>query len=134
MPKVFTSKTQKIGELGEYYVTKFLMKQGFTIVERNFTMKWGEIDIVVTKENRLHFIEVKTVTQKNFDKFNVLDQYRPEDNMHKQKIKRLSRTIQTYISTKKLSYDIDWQVDLAIVYFNFQNKKYKIKFVKDIIL
>ena len=50
MPKVFTSKSQQTGEIGENVAVKFLMKHGFSIIERNYTKKWGEIDII--KEER----------------------------------------------------------------------------------
>jgi len=63
MPKVFTSKTQKIGELGEKIAEKFLKNKGFKIVDRNYTRKWGEIDIITKKGTKLHFIEVKTVSR-----------------------------------------------------------------------
>jgi putative endonuclease len=59
MPKIFTSKTQIIGEIGENIAVKFLMKHNFQILERNYTKKWGEIDIVGKKLGKLHFIEVK---------------------------------------------------------------------------
>ena len=47
--KRFTSKTQKIGEIGEKIAEMFLVKHGFTIIDRNFTHKLGEIDIIAQK-------------------------------------------------------------------------------------
>lgn len=60
--KIFTSKHQKIGLLGEKYAEMFLVKHGFKIIDRNFSTRFGEIDLVTIKENVYHFIEVKTVT------------------------------------------------------------------------
>ena len=62
MPKVFTSETQKTGEIGENIAVKFLVKQGFSILNRNYTKKWGELDIVAEKAGKIHFIEVKSVS------------------------------------------------------------------------
>ena len=62
MPKIFTSETQKTGEIGENIAVKFLMKHGFSILDRNYTKKWGEIDIVAEKDNKISFIEVKSVS------------------------------------------------------------------------
>jgi putative endonuclease len=136
MPKVFTSKTQKTGEIGENLAVRFLMKHGFLIKDRNYTKKWGEIDIVAEKSDKLYFIEVKSVSKPdlNIVTRETLDQYHPEDNMHPWKLKRMSRTIQTYLLSKKIPDEIEWQVDLMVVFLDIKNKKAKIKVVSDIIL
>ena len=135
MPKIFTSETQKTGEIGENVAVKFLMKHNFSILDRNYTKKWGEIDIVAEKDKKIYFIEVKSVSRFDLDNVSqeTLDQYNPEDNMHPWKLKRLSRVIQTYILQKNLD-DREWQVDLLVVFLDIKNKKAKIKVVKDIIL
>ena len=69
MPKVFTSETQKKGEIGENIAVKFLMKHNFSIIERNYTKKWGEIDIIAEKSNKLYFIEVKSVSRETLNTF-----------------------------------------------------------------
>ena len=136
MPKVFTSKTQKIGEIGENIATKFLMKHGFLVLDRNYTKKWGEIDIIAQKDDKLYFIEVKSVSRPDLETVTheTLDQYHPEDNMHPWKLKRMSRTIQTYLLSQKILEEKEWQVDLLVVFLDEKNKKAKIKVVKDIIL
>lgn len=63
--KRFTSKTQKIGEIGEKIAEMFLLKRGFTIIEKNFTHKLGEIDIIAQKERKIYFFEVKSIVGKN---------------------------------------------------------------------
>jgi putative endonuclease len=63
--KRFTSKTQKIGEIGEKIAEMFLVKRGFTIIEKNFTHKLGEIDIIAQKERKIYFFEVKSIVGKN---------------------------------------------------------------------
>lgn len=136
MPKVFTSQTQKTGEIGENLAVRFLMKHGYSVLNRNYTKKWGEIDIVAEKGDILHFIEVKSVSRETLKDINreTMDDYRPEDNMHPWKLKRLSRTIQTYLLSEKIPDDKDWQVDLLVVFISEKEKKARIKVVKDIIL
>jgi putative endonuclease len=136
MPKVFTSETQKVGEIGENIATKFLVKYSFSILDRNYTKKWGEIDIIAEKANKLYFIEVKSVSRETLNDVTheTLDQYHPEDNMHPWKLKRMARTIQTYLLSKKISEKKEWQVDLLVVFLDIKNKKAKIKVVSDIIL
>jgi putative endonuclease len=132
MPKKFTSETQKTGEIGENIAVKFLMKRGFSILDRNYTKKWGEIDIVAQKEKKLFFIEVKSVSY--LPSKEAPEEYRPEDNMHPWKMKRLSRTIQTYILAKKIPDETEWQVNLLVVYLDLKNKKAQVKVVEDLIL
>ena len=127
MPKVFTSETQKVGEIGENVAVKFLVKHGFLILDRNYTKKWGEIDIVAEKDEKLYFIEVKSIEGEEGSGYN------PEDNMHPWKLKRLARVIQTYLLSKKFD-EREWQVDLLVVFLNLKEKSAKIKVVKDIIL
>ena len=136
MPKVFTSKSQKTGEIGENIAVKFLMKHGYSILDRNYTKKWGELDIVAEKDNKLYFIEVKSVIRDR-EVFKYLDHtegYRAEDNMHPWKLKRLSRIIQTYLISKKIPEDREWQFDLLVVYLDMNSKKAKVKVESDIVL
>jgi len=136
MPKKFTSPTQQIGKTGENIAEKFLVKQGFKILDRNYTKKWGEIDIVAEKTNKTYFIEVKSVIKDNVEEVNRerLDAYRPEDNMHPWKIKRMARTIQTYLLDRKIPENKDWQVDLLVVFIDLKNRKAKVKIISDLIL
>lgn len=119
---------KKIGNLGENMACRFLVKQGFKVLDRNYNKKWGEIDIVAEKEGVLRFIEVKTVVSC------VTDRYRPEENVHYQKIKRLSRVIHTYLLEKKVSYETEWQIDVVAVFLNLENKKAKFRFTENIIV
>jgi putative endonuclease len=138
--KLFTSKTQKLGELGEGIVCTFIKKQDFTIIERNYTKKWGEIDIVAKRVGKLHFIEVKSVScEKGWvsvthETSGMGDSYRPEDNMHGLKAKRLAKTIESYLLEKNLSDDVSWQFDLATVYIEEGAKEGTVEILEDIIL
>lgn len=136
MPKVFTSQKQKIGQLGENIAEKFLMKHGFSIKERNYTQKWGEIDIVAEKDNKIRFVEVKSVSVRGLNDVSHVtgDNYRAEDNMHPWKLERLARAIQTYLASRKIPEDVDWQLDLLVVYLCLKDKKARVKVVKNIIL
>jgi putative endonuclease len=48
------------GKTGESLAAAWLEKQGFHILEKNWRHKRFEVDIIASKENVLHFIEVKT--------------------------------------------------------------------------
>lgn len=47
------------GFIYERIAERYLLKNQYTIIERNFNSKFGEIDIIASKDGRLHFVEVK---------------------------------------------------------------------------
>jgi putative endonuclease len=136
--KNFTSKSQKIGELGEDVACKYLEKHGFTIKERNYTKKWGEIDIIATKEGKIYFMEVKSVSR-DLDHLNETGEdvtrgtFRPEENMHPWKMKRLSRTVGTYLIHSRIG-NTPWQFDLLVVYLDTNKRLARVKVVENVIL
>jgi len=135
--KNFISKTQRIGELGEDVACKFLVRHGFSILERNYTRKWGEIDIVAEKENKTYFIEVKSKSVESIEFMQRLldkkESNRPEENMHPWKIKRLRRVVETYLISKRLGNKA-WQFDLLVVYLDIEKRFARVKVVDNIIL
>ncbi len=52
------------GAIGEDKASKLLIKDGYTIIKRNFFTKFGEIDIIANQKNRMHIIEVKLLKKK----------------------------------------------------------------------
>jgi putative endonuclease len=132
--KKFTSISQKIGELGEEIACKYLESKGYSVLERNYTRKWGEIDIIASKENSLYFIEVKS---KSVSDLSIISQNetggRPEDNMHPWKLKRLSRVVQTYLINKRIGNTL-WQFDLLVVYIDIESRKARVRKIENVIL
>lgn len=57
---------QDIGNRGETAACRYLKKNGYKIVERNYRKKCGEIDIIAKKDDMLCFVEVKTRKSINF--------------------------------------------------------------------
>ncbi|QEG22349.1 hypothetical protein MFFC18_22290 [Mariniblastus fucicola] len=51
-----------LGRRGERAAERFLLKQGYWIVERSFGEKVGEIDLIVSDGWTVVFVEVKTRT------------------------------------------------------------------------
>lgn len=131
--KNFTSNSQKIGELGEDVACKFLIKNGFSILERNYTKKWGEIDIIAEKWNKRYFIEVKSKSVSSLEFSSDEVGNRPEENMHIWKMKRLRRVVETYLISKRLG-SIHWQFDLLVVYLDIEKRLARVKVVDNIIL
>ncbi len=128
------SKTEKqrIGQLGEDLTFSWLKEKGFKILDRNYWKPWGEIDIVARKGQNLHFVEVKTVCLERGE-LERFDRYSPEDNLHPWKLRRLSKTIETYLLEKFEDDDPDWQLDAICVYLERGSEKVlKIEYLEEI--
>ena len=60
------------GKRGEQYAAEFLASNGFQVIDRNFRIRGGEIDIIAIEndsqsdEKTLVFIEVKTRSSNDF--------------------------------------------------------------------
>lgn len=52
----------KLGFRGESAAVDYLEKKGFKIIEHNFRCRGGEIDLIASKGEEIHFVEVKTRT------------------------------------------------------------------------
>lgn len=130
MKKEPTSK--QIGQIGEEVAAKFLVGKGFEIVGRNYRKFFGEIDIIARKKNRIYFFEVKSVRRDNLDNA-INDGYRPEDNLHPWKVKKLVKTINYYLLENKIG-EGEWQLDALTVLLDTKNKKAKVKRIENIVL
>ncbi|MEA2113017.1 MAG: YraN family protein, partial [Patescibacteria group bacterium] len=108
------------------------------IIERNYWKKWGEIDVVVKnrKTKKLYFIEVKTVSCDGLKEGipDKMSNYRVDNNVHSQKLKRLSRVFQTYLVERGFSNKVEWQFDIIVVFLDLENKVSRVKSFKDIII
>lgn len=118
MPKIFTSKSQKMGEFGEKIAEKFLKDKGYKIIERNFCSRNGEIDIIADMDGIRHFIEVKSSASnsKNID---------PVENMTFSKIQKQRSVISEYLRQNRGVFD--WQIDVLFVYLDIKDKVAKVE-------
>lgn len=60
--------TRSVGNVGENIAANYLAKQGYVILERNFTTRHGEIDIIAKHGAYFVFVEVK---RRKTDKFGM---------------------------------------------------------------
>ena len=57
---------QKMGKEGEDVAARYLSSLGFTILERNYKCRYGEIDIIALDRGILCFVEVKTRSRTDY--------------------------------------------------------------------
>lgn len=112
-----TTTTTSKGNESESVATKYLKKNGYNIVERNYyARKLGEIDIIASKNKILHFIEVKSANA-DFD---------PIYNITPSKIKKVINS--AYYFQKERKLDMPFCIDALII------RQEKIDFIENITL
>lgn len=107
------SKTSRTGALGEDIACIFLQREGFKIVEKNYRKPWGEIDIIAEKAGVVRFVEVKAMTGNPELLSRESNTYRPEEQIHPAKLKKIVRTAQLYMGYKE--DDREYQIDAIAV-------------------
>ena len=109
----------ELGKLGEELAVEFLRKEGYEILETNWTFQKAEIDIIAQKENTLAVVEVKTRSSIEFGL--------PQDFVKPKKIQLLVKAINEYVVSKNL----DVEVRFDIIAVHKENKSFAIEHLKD---
>lgn len=88
------STNKQTGNYGEALACKYLQKLGYKILERNFSIRGGEIDIIAKDKNTYVFVEVKTRYSNEYGQ--------PFETITPWKIHYLIRACKFYVVKNKL--------------------------------
>jgi len=91
------------GNIAEAKAVAYLQENGYRVVEQNFYSRFGEIDIIATKEDTLHFIEVKS----------GVDYETALQNITPTKLSRIIKTLHIYL--KKNILPVSYFIDAILV-------------------
>lgn len=94
-----------IGKVGETIAYKYLAEKGFTVIYKNWTCRWGEIDLIAEKENIITFVEVKYRTGPT--------NCHPSEAMTYYKKKSLQRSINIFLASNYITKP--WRVDILCI-------------------
>lgn len=112
-----------MGKRGEELAGEYLKKQGYTIIEKNFSKRYGEIDLVALDNDTLVFIEVKTRTSNQFGT--------PLEAITPWKLKAVIRSAEYYKLTHKNLPDL-MRIDAVSVTLHPSGEIDDIELVKNI--
>lgn len=96
----------KKGLWGETLCAKYLVRNGYKILKRNWYCHWGEIDLITCCDAVLVFVEVKTVFYGEFCK--------PVELFTTNKRRHLLKTISHFLSANKGKIN-KWRLDLVCI-------------------
>ena len=97
----------ELGREGEETATKYLEKQGYQIIQRNFSCKQGEIDIIAVKNNILRFIEVKYRKNESFGF--------PIEAVNKRKQNKMMKAASWFLSENKQYENMQCSFDIISI-------------------
>jgi putative endonuclease len=124
-------RRKEVGRIGEGIATDFLLRKGYKIMERNYRRPWGEIDIIAEKDQIVSFVEVKTVSREtlpNVSREN--DSYRPEEQVHPLKLRKIARTAEMYMNSYKDPRE--YQIDVIGVFLNMKTRKARCRLFENV--
>jgi putative endonuclease len=123
---------KEAGRIGEQIACDFLLRKGFTIIDRNYRRPWGEIDIIAEKSEIVRFIEVKTLSRDRLpDVSRENSGYRPEEQVHPWKLKKIARTAEIYMDSKQDK--IGFQIDVVGVFLDMKNRKARCRLFEQVL-
>lgn len=126
--------TKKVGELGECVASEYLRSKGFEMVTRNYTRKWGEIDIIGIRNAIVHFVEVKTVSHETKEQLEwtvTHETWKPEELVHRFKLNQIKKTAETWIMEHNWTEKV--QIDVVAVRMVPREKFAVVNFIENIV-
>jgi putative endonuclease len=100
------------GKEGEKIAEEFLKKKGYSLLERNFRVKGGEIDLLMKSGSKIVAVEVKLRTTKKFGE--------PYESVTNRKLKRIKLALIIYLRKRNYSLS-NAQIDVLSI-FKDKNK------------
>lgn len=98
----YMNDRRNIGTKGEVLALSHLEQQGYQLVERNYRIGRGEIDLLVVRDGMLVFVEVKTSTRSRYTLV--------EEKVSWYQLKKIKETAYRYLSNCQWNGNIRFDV------------------------
>jgi putative endonuclease len=100
------ARHNELGKKGEQLAVDYLIKKGYTIVQRNYRFQKAEVDIIAQIKDTLAIVEVKTRS--------TIDFGNPQDFVKPKQIQRLVKAVDEYVNLNKLNVEVRFDI-IAII-------------------
>jgi len=114
------TQKKELGKKGEEVAVQFLKKKGYRIIERNYTCRLGEMDVIAKEKDTFAFIEVKTRTTTTFGP--------PQLAVDSSKQNQLSKVALHFLKEKRLE-DVKARFDVVAILLGPKGEE--IELIKD---
>jgi len=109
----------QLGVYGEKCISRFLERRGFKVLEKNYSCRYGEIDLIAEKDEKIVFVEVKSRKKEYFPISTVVIP---------SKQKKIVKTARHYVFKKQIN-DKVLRFDISTVVFD--SNRYKISYLEN---
>lgn len=113
---------KQLGAFGEDMACSYLESQGYRILDRNFSCKAGEVDIIAIEGETLAFIEVKSRSSVNYGN--------PSEAVSYYKQNRIIKTALFFMTKNKL-FDYMSRFDVIEVYTDGTKEATRINLIRN---
>jgi putative endonuclease len=101
------SRNQSLGKWGENIAADYLIHRGYQILFRNWRSPYGELDLIVSKDDVISVVEVKT------RRGTALGW--PEESVTPRKQEHIINASQAFLDENEKYADYPWQVDVIAI-------------------
>ncbi len=105
-----STDNKEFGFTGEQHAATYLLSKGYELIEQNASSRWGEIDLIMKKGDRIVFVEVKSRRDDRKGK--------PYEAVTYGKLKHLARSMKYYILMNKLEKS-KFQLDVVGIILSY---------------
>lgn len=113
----------QVGGFGQGLAVNYLRGKKYQIEAENFRTRQGEIDIIVSQDSQVIFVEVKTRLSERFGL--------PEEAVSESKLEKMRLTALQYLEQKQINHD-NYRFDIVAIVIDKANKKANIRHYKNI--
>jgi putative endonuclease len=111
------------GQHGEELAARHLRSKGFRILERNYTVRRGEIDLVMFHHGTIVFVEVRSLT--------APARMDPVLTITPPKQQRVIRAAQQYMATRNRRRDVGMRFDVVTVVMSEDGRPLEVRHIPD---
>jgi len=117
------SPASRLGRRGEREAADHLKRLGYTILERNYRIRQGEIDLVAFRDGVLAFVEVRAQTEPA-----MVDALY---TITRRKQRRIIKAAQTYVALNAVERgEVELRFDVVAVLFNDRGQRRDIRHIE----
>lgn len=109
--------SKKLGKYGENIAKQHYINNGYKILIQNYYCRYGELDLVVQKGNKIKIIEVKTRQNNSFGW--------PEESINDLKLAKIIKSYQ--MLQNKLDLSNNYEIEAFILELGLKKKIYIIQ-------